>query len=497
MSNELLTLWQNWQGGMHCNFSAKTWTPDELRNHTEVFAEALRLSGVRPKSTIAMVAGNTVGFPLALMSILRIGCIPLLLHASTPQSEIDEISERLLCTYFIHDNLDGITRLDLDAMDCLTMYEIDRVTLRLLHTKKPVRGRLVQIPDDIILHQTSGTLGKSKYCMRSQRAASAEAVNYTKTIDIYSQSRVSVTTPLSHAFAFGFGFVSSLLTHSILDIYHVFNPRLLFRNFNHNHTDILAIVPSMVKVFVQASHRNQASMPKHVFTAGARCDNQIRAEFKKHFDAELYQIYGTTETGGISTTYSRTGSLSGVGRPLQNVLLSLSSDIDYSEIRDGAGELIVTSTSMMNGYLGQESAIPDSWPTQDIAYYSLDNSLHLVGRVDEIINVNGQKLDPLEVENVLLSHAGIEDAVVYAGINDENNEFAQAAVVKNGNFDFDDRELRRFCYERLASHKVPVIYHFLPEIRRSPSGKCLKVLLPDFPIRKPTLRTNSAEITSQ
>jgi len=481
MSGELLTLWKHWQGGIHCNFSGRIWTPAELKSHTGMFTEVLRQNGATAKSIIPMVLGNTVGFPLALMSILQNGCTPLLLHASTPQSEMDEISEQLSCEFLIHDNLAGIARLDINAMDCLAIHQMGRVTLHLLRTRNPARRSLEQIPVDIILHQTSGTLGKSKYCMRSQRAALAEATNYTQTIDIYNQSRVSVTTPLSHAFAFGFGFVSSLLTNSILDIYPVFNPRLLFGNFKNNPTDILAIVPSMAKILIQASQGNKAHMPKYVFAAGAMCDDLIEAEFTKHFAVEFHQIYGATETGGISTTYSKTGKLGGVGRPLCNVSLSLSRDIDYSALKGGAGEVLVKSDSMMSGYLDQKLPMPDFWPTQDIAYYARDNSLHLIGRVNEIINVNGQKLDPLEIENVLLSHSGIEDVVVYAGGNGLGYTFVQAAVVSKGNVSLDGTELRRFCYGRLASHKVPLTFHFLPEIKRTPSGKCVKGLLPDFP----------------
>ena len=102
-----------------------------------------------------------------------------------------------------------------------------------------------------------------------------------------------------------------------------------------------------------------------------------------------------------------------------------------------------------------------------------DGRLVLTGRRKLLIDVCGDKVDPIEVEDVLAVHPKVREVVVVgvpSGVVGE--ELVKAVVVAGDRCG--DRELIRFCHERLANHKVPRLVEFRAEIPRSPLGKVLR-----------------------
>ena len=107
------------------------------------------------------------------------------------------------------------------------------------------------------------------------------------------------------------------------------------------------------------------------------------------------------------------------------------------QIGEGVGEVLVKASSMMQGYLRDLPDLQpiDTWPTGDLGVFDGEQSLSLVGRIKDIINLGGMKVDPAEVEHVLLAHACVADAAVYPGFRPNGDEFVQAAV----------KVAKRFC----------------------------------------------------
>ncbi len=99
-----------------------------------------------------------------------------------------------------------------------------------------------------------------------------------------------------------------------------------------------------------------------------------------------------------------------------------------------------------------------------------DGYLRLVGRLKEIIIRGGENISPLEVEDVLLEHPGVAQAVVYGIPDDRYGQVVGAAVVL-ADPAVDADVLRRHCRERVAAFKVPVVVHVVDAIPRTPTGK--------------------------
>lgn len=182
------------------------------------------------------------------MALLYLQCNPLLLHGSSTNAEFDRGISGAPVRFVVHESMENVSKyIPRSNEETLLEYTIGKVSFQLSEvgsytgTSSGLQGS--------ILHLTSGTNNHPRICIRNQRVAIAEAINYTSTIDIYSEARVNVTTPLSHAFAYGFGLMSSIITNSTMVIDPVFNPKKVIRGLINNPCDILTVVPPMVGIF--------------------------------------------------------------------------------------------------------------------------------------------------------------------------------------------------------------------------------------------------------
>ncbi len=134
----------------------------------------------------------------------------------------------------------------------------------------------------------------------------------------------------------------------------------------------------------------------------------------------------------------------------------------------------------MSGYLDNPQANADSFMqgwfrTGDQGFLDADGYLTITGRLKELINQGGEKISPREIDEVLLDHPSVEQAVAFAAPHDKLGEEVMAAVVLAEGKSATQRELREFAASRLADFKVPRQVVFLDKIPKGPSGKLKRV----------------------
>jgi acyl-CoA synthetase (AMP-forming)/AMP-acid ligase II len=138
-----------------------------------------------------------------------------------------------------------------------------------------------------------------------------------------------------------------------------------------------------------------------------------------------------------------------------------------------AGEVVIRGPGVMNGYLANPAATADAfvdgWFRTGDRGVIRDGYLYLEGRLKEMILRGGENISPAEIEQALLSHAAVADAVCFGVDDDKYGEVPAAAVKLTA--ETEPGELIRHCRERLAAYKVPVTVYVLPEIPRTPTGK--------------------------
>jgi long-chain acyl-CoA synthetase len=470
----LLEAWSNWRGSIETTDTI--WSATELRRETARALEALENMEVKAGHRVAILLSNGPAFPIWLMACLEIGANPVLLGVGTKPAELKRHASGTGLHWAIHNPEDPTSRFsDLEGM---AIGNEGGEKTRLLPLSA---AGSKSIDEGALLHPTSGTYGNAQFCIRNQDVAVAEARNFLAAIDCYDRCRVRITTPLSHAFAFGFGLVASLLSHSILVVDRIFNPRRLLSRETEECSDIIALVPSMINILSTLGKPGESGMAAVAFYAGAPCPLPGKKAFEETFGTRLHAIYGTTETGAISTSYRPDHrEMEGVGRALPGVDISIRNQSAYHSLRPGVGEVWIRSTSFMQGYLDAPFEGDEGYfNTRDLGVLH-QGTLTLVGRIKDMINLGGRKVDPSEVEAVLNKLPQVVEVAVYPGVDGNGSEFVQAAMQLAPGEELDTEVLTAICAQYLEAFKLPRRYHRVEALPRSPSGKCLKFHCPDW-----------------
>ena len=144
------------------------------------------------------------------------------------------------------------------------------------------------------------------------------------------------------------------------------------------------------------------------------------------------------------------------------------------------GEIVIRGPNVTAGYLNNPdanaAAFSNGWfRTGDQGILDENGYLRLTDRLKEIINRGGEKISPREVDEVILDHPDIAQAVTFSIPHDKLGEDVAAAVVLKEGANLEQKELQTFVAERLAAFKVPRIVMFVDEIPKGATGKLTRI----------------------
>ena len=144
------------------------------------------------------------------------------------------------------------------------------------------------------------------------------------------------------------------------------------------------------------------------------------------------------------------------------------------------GEVVTKGPNVTKGYENNpeanKAAIAHGWfHTGDQGFMDEDGYLKITGRLKEIINRGGEKIAPAEVDEALLDHTAVLQALAFAIPHDKLGEDVAAVVVLKENSIVTERELQEFVNRKLAAFKVPCKIYFLSDIPKGPTGKLQRI----------------------
>ncbi|MEU2665523.1 amino acid adenylation domain-containing protein [Micromonospora sp. NPDC007220] len=269
---------------------------------------------------------------------------------------------------------------------------------------------------------------------------------------------------------------------------------LLQRVVTHEVT-ILQVVPSLLEALLAVPDLARCQSLRRVFSAGEVLRPDLAERLRAALPGvELINTYGPTECAiDVSAwRYSPADThVVPIGRPLINTQLYVV-DVNLRLVPQGApGELCVGGVQVGRGYacrpgLTAASFVPDPFSatpgqrlyrTGDRVRRTVDGALVFLGRIDDQVKVRGFRIEPREIEAVLLAHPGVRSAAV--GVHGDGEERGLVAyVVPADTAAVDPAELRCFTEQLLPEHMVPSWWTVLDELPRTPSGKLDRRALP-------------------
>ncbi len=258
-----------------------------------------------------------------------------------------------------------------------------------------------------------------------------------------------------------------------------FKPQEVLQAIGSNQVSIAALVPAMIKVFLQLKPEAELLKRVRLYISGGEALGKAAAEaMLKRYGVVVAEGYGMTEAAPVLTANFRQepGCLGGVGHPLPGVQIKIVSPEGDDLMPNQVGEVLFRSEGLMQGYFRMddpyEGRLRNGWfHTGDLGFLTQDGALFLEGRLKDLIISAGENISPKEIEEAALGWQAVQEACAF-GIESELRGEEPALAVSPALINQD--ELRRHLRSVLASYKVPKKIYCLDELPKSATGKVLK-----------------------
>jgi acyl-CoA synthetase (AMP-forming)/AMP-acid ligase II len=341
--------------------------------------------------------------------------------------------------------------------------------------------------DDIalVLH-TSGTTSRPKIVPLSQRNLTTSAGNIMASLALTPEDRCLNVMPLFHIHGLMSAVLGSLAAGASVCCAPGFDAFRFFDWFSEWGPSWYTAVPTMHQLILQRASRHsdviEANRLRFLRSSSASLPPSVMAELEETFGAPMVEAYGMTEAShqmAVNPLPPEARKPGSVGRGV-GVEVAIMDEPGALQPQGGTGEVVIKGGNVTGGYESNPEAnagaFTDGWfRTGDQGYLDEDGYLFLTGRLKEIINRGGEKVSPREVDEVLLEHPAVAQAVAFALPHDRLGEEVAAAIVLAEGHEASERELRDYAGERLAPFKVPRKWVFVDEVPKGPTGKLQRI----------------------
>lgn len=444
------------------------WEDGEITYHqlyqmTVFNALRFKKAGIRPGDHVLLYAANGPEFLAGYFALQFIGALPAPTNPSWKLAEIEKACSAINCPHIVT-TAAGFEELS-DKLSGVKVIPI------LFGEQNGERLELYpkQLDDPTQIRFTSGTTGDFKGVLLSQRnilwRCLSPGTHYTKG-DVFlcpiafPFRIVKVMTAISLGAC-----IVSMKAFSIKSIAAILRSRKI--------TWIWAS-PAVYSTMTDVLERDAIRSVRGVSSLGAYLPVNIQERFQDHFGVNIYQQYGLSE--GMEAVENPVGPvprMGSPGRPCEGVRLFIDSS------GGDEGEIVFAGPNVMIGYISRG---PDGMlcvdtlkdgllRTGDIGRLDEEGYLYVTGRQKRLINVDGLKVSPYEIEDTIYKFPGV-GMVKVLGVPDHiRGEVPIAYIVMKNRSEVDRAMLRKHCMERLSNYKVPKDLHFVDEIPIYSNGK--------------------------
>jgi acyl-CoA synthetase (AMP-forming)/AMP-acid ligase II len=355
------------------------------------------------------------------------------------------------------------------------------VSLRGLDGGKPVAPPSV---DDIalVLH-TSGSTGRPKRVPLKHANLSISAQNVARHYALTADDVSLCVMPLFHVHGLVASTLATLSTGGTVVVPAKFNPLSFWRVARDYGVTWYSAVPTLHQLLLaRVSDRTKrpegTEKLRFIRSCSAALPPQVMADLEQSFGAPVLEAYGMTEAAhqmASNPLPPRAHKAGSVG-PGSDVQISIMDAEGRHQATGQQGEVVIKGPNVITGYENNPDAnaksFTDGWfRTGDQGFLDADGYLHLVARIKELINRGGEKISPREIDEVLLAHPAVAEAVCFGVPHGTWGEEVEAAVVLREGAGASDAELVAYCKERLADFKRPKQIHVTTAIPRTATGK--------------------------
>jgi long-chain acyl-CoA synthetase len=359
---------------------------------------------------------------------------------------------------------------------------------------KKGRGDGLELPGTAEIIYTSGSTGKPKGCMLTPTNMIVDVKGISEWQKFNRNTRMLCTLPLFHVSAQIISVLSVFYSGGDVVVVKKFSSKSFWNIIKKYEVNVTNVVPTiLIHLLNTTRHSFRRLKPTsltRILCGAAPLPVEVIKKFEKTFEIPIVQTYGLTEGTCVSTSNPIEPSkrkLSSVGLPLSINEVIIVDERGRKLAPFKVGEVCIKGENVFCGYLNDplltKDVLKDGWLyTGDLGYMDEENFLYLVGRKKEVINRGGEKISPIEIENVVYQIPEVLK-VLAVGVEDEIYGEHPALVIecKPGIRLTPGlkRKIREHCVKSLATFKQPkeilsVKSLGWTRIPSTPSGKFLR-----------------------
>lgn len=468
-----------------------------LEEQSNRLAHFLKEHGIREETCVGVYMERSLELVTALMGILKAGGTFLPLDTEAPTSRTLGIlqdanaplclTQAHLAVRFATDS--PIRFLSVDAMD----NKLDR------YPSSRVQSGVS--PDHLVsVYYTSGSTGQPKgvasthrgwvnrmhWMQRQHRLQPGESV-LQKTTLTFDDAAVEFFWPLM------VGAKISLMEPGMHR-----DPRAILDEGKRHQVSVMQFVPSMLKMVldeITEEDKRALDRLRVVISSGEALHGDLVKRFLQRMPGKLFNTWGATEVSIDSTMHACSeadvqDAVVSVGRPIDNNQVYVL-DRNLQPVPTGvAGDLYIGGLGVARGYLNQpertvQAFLPHPfreglrmYRTGDRGYFREDGRIMFLGREDNQVKIRGMRVEIGEIENAILQHEEVKEAVVILREDDPSAKKLAAYLVSAADGPLDYGKLRADLQNKLPEYMIPAYYVGLDRLPLNSNGKVDRSALP-------------------
>jgi len=466
---------------------AERWTFAQLDDAVRRLAAGLKHMGLQPGERVMLRLGNHSSFPLIFFATLAAGAIAVPTSSQLTKREArfiaDDCGARFICTSAdlkLDDVVEGCTQLlDDDIRDLMGCEDLAEYA----HT---------HADDPAYIVYTSGATSHPKGVLHAHRAVWARRMMFEGWYAISETDRMLHAGAFNWTYTLGAGLMDPWAVGACTVIYNgEKDPSVWPRLADKHKATLFAAVPSLYRQMLKyADHIGEGfAHLRHGLTAGEKLSESVREHWQNVTAKPLFEALGMSECSTYASSSPTVAVKPGfTGRPQKGrrvAILSLNAGSTETVAVNEPGLLALhkDDPGLMLGYWYQDAqsqaAFRGDWfLTGDLALLDEDGYLQYLGRADDLMNAQGYRVSPQDIEDVLVHHPGVHECACAEIRVREDLSIIGAFIVANEGAKVSAQDLTAYAAERLAAYKMPKQFIFVEALPHSATGKVLRRELP-------------------
>ena len=461
-----------------------TLTYDVLRTSAHRFGAALVARGIAVGETVAASFTNGPEIVVAFFGAVGARATFAPLNAAYTEDEfafyLDDIAPKVLVlapgsvpAARVAAAKLGIAVVDL-ALDSNGMPHVAGVLEDGTHDR-------VATDDDVALFlHTSGTTSRPKGVPLSHDNIATSAGNIGRWYALVAEDVSFCVMPLFHVHGLVFSTIAVLAAGGTVVVPEKFSASAFWPTVERYRVTVVSAVPTILRTLLLRADEDGAPQPgthalRFIRSSSSALPATEMRRLEARFGVPVIEAYSMTEAAHQMCANPlegerRPGSV-GVGAFVDVTVL----DEAGNELAPGGvGEVAIRGKNVTKGYhnnaAANAAAFTNGWfRTGDFGTLDERGYLVLTGRLKELINRGGEKISPVEIDEALISHPGVKEAVAFGVPDEKYGEAVAAALVLHAGITVD--EVLAHTRTRLAAFKVPTTVHVVDEIPKTATGK--------------------------